>query len=123
LLIYGITEEKINKIFHREKIDDGIDTSKISKEWADQILTSNIRPIISGVEIAEIKIAESRSVMVIHVPKSFRGPHQAPDKKYYKRRNVVSEPMEHYEIEDVRNRRQVFPSIVNMDIYSHSNIK
>ena len=116
MLIYGIREEKVNKIGYPASIDDGVDTSKFGKEWIDQILTSNIRPVLSGVEIAEIKISENRSVMVIHVPKSFRGPHQAPDKKYYKRRNVVSEPMEHYEIEDVRNRRQFVPNIIKFDV-------
>ncbi len=80
-LIYGIKEEKTNKISYPVSIDDGIDTSKFGKEWIDQIITSNIRPVLSGVEIAEIKISENRSVMVIHAPKSFRGPHQAPDKK------------------------------------------
>ncbi|WP_417915540.1 helix-turn-helix domain-containing protein [Candidatus Electronema sp. JM] len=117
MLIYGIREEKVNKIGYPASIDDGIDTSKFGKEWIDQVLTSNIRPVLSGVEIVEIKLAENRSVMVIHVPKSFRGPHQSPDKKYYKRRNVVSEPMEHYEIEDVRNRRQIFTPLVTMNAY------
>ncbi|WP_420208335.1 helix-turn-helix domain-containing protein [Candidatus Electronema sp. JC] len=116
MLIYGIKEEKVNKIGYPASIDDGVDTSKFGKEWIDQILTSNIRPVLSGVEIAEIKISENRSVMVIHAPKSFRGPHQAPDKKYYKRRNVVSEPMEHYEIEDVRSRRRKLSPLVNLDV-------
>ncbi|MGX9726345.1 MAG: AlbA family DNA-binding domain-containing protein [Candidatus Electronema sp. VV] len=116
MLIYGIREEKVNKIGYPASIDDGIETNKFGKEWIDQILTSNIRPVLSGVEIAEIKMSENRSVMVIHVPKSFRGPHQAPDKKYYKRRNVVSEPMEHYEIEDVRNRRRRLSPLVNLDV-------
>lgn len=116
MLIYGIKEDKKDKI-NPFSIDDGIDTSKFGKEWIDQILTSNIRPVLSGVEIVEIKMPENKSIMVIHVPKSFRGPHQAPDKKYYKRRNVVSEPMEHYEIEDVRNRRQIFPPLVTMNAY------
>lgn len=116
VLIYGIKEEKKHKVAYPVSIDEGVDTSKVSKEWLDQILSSNIRPIISGVEIIEIKIAESRAILFIQVAKSFRGPHQAPDKKYYKRRNVVSEPMEHYEIEDIRNRKQLIPSLVNMDV-------
>ncbi|WP_417909669.1 helix-turn-helix domain-containing protein [Candidatus Electronema sp. PJ] len=116
VLIYGIKEEKIHKVAYPVSIDEGVDTSKVSKEWLEQILTSNITPIISGVEIFEIKSGANRAIVVIQVAKSFRGPHQAPDKKYYKRRNVFTEPMEHYEIEDIRNRKQFIPSLVNMDV-------
>jgi len=38
------------------------------------------------------------------VPPSPQAPHQSNDRKYYKRRGSHSEVMEHYEIEDVRNR-------------------
>jgi hypothetical protein len=41
---------------------------------------------------------------VIEVPPSPQAPHQSKDHKYYKRRGSHSEVMEHYEIEDVRNR-------------------
>lgn len=80
-------------------------------------MTSNITPIISGIEIAELKKTDTSSFFIVNIQKSFRGPHQAPDKKYYKRRNVISEAMEHYEIDDVRSRRQIFPNIIRFDVH------
>ena len=112
VLIYGVKEEYTVP----KEIDDGVDTSKISKEWIDEILATNITPIISGIEIIEIKKTANNSVFVVNIQKSFRGPHQSPDKKYYKRSNARSAPMEHYEIEDIRNRRQVVPYFISIDV-------
>ncbi len=112
MLIYGVKEEYTVP----KEIDGGIDTSKINKEWIDQILSTNIMPVISGIEIVEIKKTEIMSIFVVNIPKSFRGPHQAPDKRYYKRYNARSAPMEHYEIDDVRNRRQIIPSLISIDV-------
>ncbi|MCI5123368.1 MAG: ATP-binding protein [Candidatus Electrothrix sp. AR5] len=116
MLIYGIEEEKKNKVGLPAGMDNGIDIKEINKEWIDQILSTNITPIISGIEIIEIKKTENNSFFVVNIPKSCRGPHQSPDKKYYKRYNARSAPMEHYEIEDIRNRRQIIPSLISIDV-------
>src|SRR5205823_5792855 len=55
-------------------------------------------------------------IMCVEIPKSFRGPHQSSDHKYYKRFNFSSFPMEHYEIEDARLRRQAVPSLISLDL-------
>lgn len=112
MLIYGVKEEHTVPT----EMDSGVDTSQINKEWIDEILATNISPIISGIEIIEIKKTANKSIFVVYIPKSFRGPHQCPDKRYYKRYNARSAPMENYEINDVRNRRKIVPSFISVDI-------
>jgi hypothetical protein len=52
----------------------------------------------------------------VHIPKSYRGPHQEMDsKRYFKRYDFSSVPMDDYEINDIRNRRQVVPPLINID--------
>ncbi len=67
VLIYGVKEEYTVP----KEIDDGVDTSKISKEWIDEILATNITPIISGIEIIEIKKTANNSVFVVNIQKKF----------------------------------------------------
>lgn len=113
LLIYGIREEQHLPV----EIDEGVDHEKYTREWLEQILLSNISPIISGVRIAQIPLNESRSIYVVSVPKSSQGPHQERGtKKYYKRYNFKSSPMEDYEISDIRNRNFVVPPLINVDV-------
>jgi hypothetical protein len=97
-LIYGI-EEKDNK---PSRIDDG--NESVSREWIEQVLSSNIQPQIQGLIITPIQLSKGWGY-VIDVPQSTsRGAHQAPDKKYYKRQNFQAVPMDDYEIRDVMRR-------------------
>jgi len=112
ILIYGVKE--IDNI--PSEIDEGIDNREIDREWIDQILSFNITPPIEGLEIIQIQLNKNNSLYALKIPKSFRDPHQAPDKKYYKRYNFRSSPMDHYEIEDLRNRKFQLPPVVNVDI-------
>ena len=113
LLVYGIEEDKATHLPVR--VDAGVDP-KWNREWLEQIITSNINPRIDGIKIRQIAVAGGNSVICIQIPKSFRGPHQASDNKYYKRFNFSSFPMEHYEVEDTRSRRQEMPSLVTLDL-------
>jgi len=117
LLVYGMLEE--NAI--PTSLDDGVENSSISREWIEQVINTNIYPIIPDVEIVEIKNEKTNSYFVIKIPKSINAPHQAPDKKYYKRYNFMSSPMEHYEIEDVKNRKSIVQPLVdfNVELYGH----
>ncbi len=118
-MIYGVKE--INNI--PSEIDEGVDNKEIDREWIDQILSFNIIPPIEGLEIIQIQLNKNNSLYVLKIPKSFRDPHQAPDKKYYKRYNFRCSPMDHYEIEDLRNRKfQLPPPLVNVDIDSEGFI-
>ena len=111
-IIYGVGEE--NQL--PSKIDDGVDHNRFSRERLEQIIQSNISPKIDGVEVVQIPISIERSIYAVWVPKSFRGPHQASDCRYYKRFNFQSAPMEDYEINDVRSRRRTIPPLVNMEV-------
>jgi hypothetical protein len=117
LLIYGILEEDDLTTV----LDVGVEKSSISREWIEQVINTNISPNIPGIEIIEIQKDKTNSYYAIKIPKSFNGPHQAPDKKYYKRYNFTSSPMEHYEIEDINNRRLIVPPLVdfNVELYDH----
>ncbi len=112
ILIYGITENNNLPV----SIDSGVDHTKYSREWLEQIINSNISPRIEDIRISPIQLSADRSVFAVKIPKSLRGPHQSSDKKYYKRFNFQSVAMEDYEINDVRNRRKILPPLVNVDI-------
>lgn len=73
------------------------------RDWIHKIINTNTFPPVESMEIIEIADVGG-TYYVIDVPVSPRAPHQSDDNRYYKRRGPHSEPMEHYEIEDVRNR-------------------
>ncbi len=103
VLIYGIVEDgHIPK-----KLDEGFDPNETTKEWLEQIINSRIQRKINGLKIFPIELKTSnpgRFAYVVSVPQSSRAPHQAHDKKFYKRYNFESVPMEEYEIRDVSHR-------------------
>ena len=47
---------------------------------------------------------DGKVAYVVSIPQSIRAPHQASDKKFYKRFNFESVPMEEYEIRDLARR-------------------
>ena len=112
-LVYGIVEEEHLPV----RIDEGVSDREFNREWLENVITSNISPRIDGIQICPIEIAAGRSGYVVATPKSYRGPHQErSSKRYYKRFNFKSEPMEDYEINDVRNRRDVVLPLINIDL-------
>lgn len=113
LIIYGVQEKGHLPVSK----DGGVDHNKYSRERLEQIILSNVSPRIDDVRIAQIPLSATTSIYAIKVPKSFRAPHQAANKKYYKRFNFESSAMEDYEISDVRNRRRIVPPLVNVDIH------
>jgi len=112
VLIYGVQEKGHLPVSK----DDGVDHAKYNRERLEDIISSRISPRIDDVRIAQIPLTTSTSIYAIGIPKSFRGPHQAPDKKYYKRFNFKREPMEDYEINDIRGRRQVIRPLIEVGI-------
>jgi predicted HTH transcriptional regulator len=101
-VIYGVAEDRAT---HKPTDGDpGATDDKITREWIEQILNSKIQPRISGIRTARIDNKKGGSIFVITIPPSQTGPHQAPDKKYYKRFDLQSVPMEDYEIKDVVRR-------------------
>jgi hypothetical protein len=108
VIIYGIKEfDEKNKKHFPEKIN-AININEYNKEWLDQIINL-IRPKIEGIKIEPVMINDEEVVYVVEIPKG-NVAHQALDKRYYRRRNFISEPMEDYEIRDINNRT-VHPNI------------
>lgn len=103
-IIYGIAESS-NEPGYAERITP-IDPNEVSKEWLENVINSRIHPRISGVLINPVqldKTAPGKFVYVVVVPQSDTA-HQASDKRYYKRFNFQSVPMEDYEIRQTMNR-------------------
>jgi hypothetical protein len=97
-IIYGIVEKDRKPV----KVDDGGD---LSREWIEQVIDSRVQPRWDGLVITPVPVGSGRHAYVLTIPQaSSRAPHQAPDKKYYKRQNFQSVPMEDYEIRDALRR-------------------
>jgi hypothetical protein len=105
-LIYGIMEHQENGKRHLPSHIDPIDRADYSKEWLEQVI-SNIRPRIDGIVIHPVPLntAPNHVVYVVEIPQSDTA-HQANSKKYYKRFNFESVPMDDYEIRDIMSRAQ-----------------
>ncbi len=103
IIVYGIKEEG-----HIPScLDDGFDPAEITKEWLEQVIHSNIQRKIEGILIKPIPLHKThpgRVAYVVSIPQSTRAPHQASDKRFYKRYNFTSAPMEEYEVRDVSRR-------------------
>lgn len=106
VLIYGIAEDQKNGRKHLPSHIDPVDRSEFPKEWLEQVI-SNIRPRIDGIVIHPVPLstAPNHVAYVIEIPQSSTA-HQANSKKYYKRFNFESVPMDDYEIRDIMNRAQ-----------------
>ncbi len=102
-IIYGIVEDKELRV--PVSLDDGCDPAEISREWIEDIITSNVFPKIIGLSIHEVALESGRSVFIVFVPQATTfAPHQSRDKKYYRRYNFKSQPMDDYEIRDLLKR-------------------
>jgi hypothetical protein len=107
-IIYGVIEEGHVPI----NTDDGYDPNEITKEWLEQVINSRIKRRIDGILIKSIPLESkdpSKVIYAVHIPQSTTA-HQAYDKRYYKRFNFESVPMEDYEIRDAMNRSK-YPRI------------
>lgn len=114
LIIYGIVEAS----HVAQHIDEGLSNDKRNhKEWLENKVTSNVSPKLPGLRISEIELENGNFIYAMSVPASDRGPHQdRPSHRYYKRHNFKCEPMEDYEIRDVRNRVKVLPPLLSVRI-------
>jgi hypothetical protein len=98
-LIFGIEEDKHVPV----RVDEGA-AQGITKEWIEQVIDSRVQPRIEGLIIHPIQLANGLGFVVTIPQASSRAPHQAPDKRYYKRQNFQSVAMEDYEVRDVLRR-------------------
>lgn len=100
-LVFGLAEDKASNTF---SLDEGVKDVARTIEWLDSITRDSISPRIEGV-IVTAEVLAGRNYVCVEIPKSPSAPHQGPDKRFYKRSNNSSYPMEVYEIDDVRQRR------------------
>ncbi|MBO7537793.1 MAG: ATP-binding protein [Prevotella sp.] len=99
IIVYGVSEED-----HRPKEINPIDGRVYTKEWLENVILL-IQPRIEEVKIYPIRVDDiGQSIYVVKTPRSSNAPHMARDKRYYKRFNFKSEPMEDYEVKDLYNR-------------------
>lgn len=98
-IVYGLAEAN-----HLPTAVEGIDPAVVTREWLDQVITSRIQRRIEGIRINQVVLADGKVVYVVVVPQSDRAPHMASDKRYYKRFEYQSVPMEEYEVRDISNR-------------------
>ena len=85
--------------------ETGFRRGEVAKETVEDLITSNIqpRPGPGLFQVTEVPFCD-RIVIVVEVAVGLGNVWQAKDKKYYKRFNYKAEPMDHYEIDMVRNR-------------------
>lgn len=109
-IIYGVNENG----HVPTSIDVGYNPTDITKEWLEQVINSRIQPRIEGLIINQVELNKTNPgnvIYVVYIPESKRAPHMASDKRFYKRFNFQSVPMEEYEIRDVINR-MIVPDII-----------
>lgn len=114
--IIGV-ESKNNNPF---RLDGGVKGSS-KRDWLFQIINAKTFPAVDSVDIHEI-CEPTGSYYVMTVPVSPQAPHQSIDHRYYKRHGSHSLPMEHYEVEDVRNRPKEKRPPLRVDLISRSGI-
>jgi len=102
-IIYGMSE-----VAHVATALSPIDGNIFTKEWLEQVLQTQISPKIAGLEIFPIRVDGhiGQSAYVVRVPASNLAPHMASDKRYYRRYNFESVPMEDYEVRNLFQRVQ-----------------
>jgi hypothetical protein len=110
ILIYGMAEHQDKSRKHLPEKLDPVDRAQFSKDWLEHVI-SNILPKIDGLIIYPVSLSSGPNdvAYVVVIPQSNTA-HQATDKRYYKRFNFESVPMDDYEIRDVMGRGQ-FPKI------------
>ena len=103
-IVYGVAESA-TKPHYAESLTP-IDPKEISKEWLEQVINSTIRPRIDSLRINPVELREQspgKYCYVVCIPESYTA-HQASDKKYYRRYNYESVPMEDYEVRQTMSR-------------------
>ncbi|WP_340114861.1 AlbA family DNA-binding domain-containing protein [Maribellus mangrovi] len=102
IIVYGIHEE--NNRAHSLSFING---NEFSKEWLEQIISSTIHRSIPDLKIYPIRFDKDieRTVYVVKIPSSIEAPHISKDKRFYRRYNFESVPMEEYEIRQLYGRK------------------
>ena len=109
VLVYGVPESEDPSRTGGLPIPGGPEIGfrrgEVTKETIEDLITSNIQPRPSPdlFQVTEVPYC-GRIVLVVEVDVGLGDVWQAKDRKYYKRFNYKAEPMDHYEVEMVRDR-------------------
>ena len=109
VLVYGVPETQDTSATGGSPIPGGqaigFTRGGLDKETVENLITSNVqpRPGPELVQVTEVPY-EGQIVFVVEVAVGIGDVWQAADRKYYRRFQFKAEPMEHYEINMVRNR-------------------
>ncbi|MDB5242040.1 MAG: hypothetical protein JWP57_2665 [Spirosoma sp.] len=103
VIFYGINEEN-----HIASSLSFIDGNVFTKEWLENVIISNIQPKINDLKIFPVRFENDfkKTIYVVKIPNSTFPPHINGDKKYYRRFNFQSVPMEEYEIKNLYLRQR-----------------
>ena len=111
VLVYGVPETNDPNSTGGSPVPSGCDVGyqrgDIDKEAIENLITSHIqpRPGPELFQVSEVPFGDDgRLVFIVEVGTGNGDVWQAKDKRYYKRFQYKAEPMEHYEINMVRNR-------------------
>ncbi|MCK8482313.1 helix-turn-helix domain-containing protein [Psychroserpens algicola] len=102
IIIYGIEEKN-----HKASEFSFINGNEFTKEWLEQIISATVNRNIPDLKIFPIRKDGdiNKTIYVVQIPVSSEAPHLARDKRYYKRYNFESVPMEEYEIRQLYGRK------------------
>ncbi|MFZ4412002.1 MAG: helix-turn-helix domain-containing protein [Bacteroidales bacterium] len=102
IIIYGIKEEN-----HKAHSITFINGNEYTKEWLEQIINSSIQRRIPDLKIFPLRKDGNieQTVYLVKIPKSIDTPHLSKDKRFYKRFNFESVPMEEYEIRQLYGQK------------------
>lgn len=118
IIIYGMIEEN-----HKPTALDFIDGETLNKEWLENVIDSNIQQKIQGIKIFPIRVDTDikKTIYIVKILSSSDAPHISADKKYYRRYNFKSVPMEEYEVRLLYSRKS--ESELDFHSFLRSNIK
>jgi hypothetical protein len=103
-LVYGMDEHPDQP--HYATALSPINPKAFSKEWLEQVIASRVHPRIDRIVVNPVELRTQHPgefVYVVWIPESTTA-HQASDKRYYRRFNFQSVPMEDYEIRQAMSR-------------------
>lgn len=118
IIVYGLSEKN-----HKADSFSFIDGDVYSKEWLEQVISTTIQRNIEGLKIFPIRNKGNikETIYVVQIPESMDAPHINKDKKYYRRYDFQSVPMEEYEIRNLYGRKS--KADLKIEKYSFNYIK
>lgn len=104
-LIYGIVEGRDRL---PERIDDGLSADQMTAERLEDLILGNTSPRPVGIRVHRVELGDAHAGFVVEVPAATSlAPHQAADRKYYRRYESKNLPMHDHEVRDLMRRASV----------------